>query len=680
MRRWTLLAVFCGVAGTAVAHDPEKLEEIVVEGRWDQPLGLAVSASEGVVGQAEIDVRPRLRTGDLLEAVPGLVVTQHSGSGKSNQLFLRGFNLDHGTDFATWIDGMPINQPTHGHGQGYTDLNFIIPELVEKLEFRKGPYYADVSDFSSAGAAFFSVMSSLDSAMIKTGIGENDFGRILVADSFEAAGGTLLAGLQSQVYNGPWSNVSENLEAYTTHVRYSREVDDTAWSVLFMGYDADWDSADQVPLRAVQSGLVDELGTIDDTVGGTTDRYSLSARWHRDVGDRSLTVRGYAIDYSLELFSNFTYFLDDPVNGDQFEQVDDRNTYGGDVTWRRRASDDLVHTVGVSFRYDDIDEVGLFRTQRRERFDTVRLDTVAELTAGVFYDLDYRFNDRWRGSFGLRADTFDFDVSRSNVAANTGTATDTILSPKLNLIATVSDSLEAYISAGRGFHSNDARGTVITIDPASGDPAERVDPTVPSTGAEIGLRWFDGDRFNVSAALWYLELDSELLFVGDAGNTEASGASRRYGLEIPVYLRINDTWLIDVEIALTESEFTDAPSGEREIPGSLDRVIAAGISGEFENGMYGSVRVRHFGERPLIESGEVKSSTSTVINAALGYKRESFDVRLELLNLADSNDDDITYFYESRLPGEPADGIADVHFHPIEPRMVRAYLTWYPGF
>ncbi len=686
MRRFSMpLAAALGVATlattpVALAHEDERLEEIVVEGRWDMRLGMSVSASEGLVGQSELDLRPRIRTGDLLEAVPGLVVTQHSGTGKSNQMFLRGFNLDHGTDFATWIDGMPINQPTHGHGQGYTDLNFIIPELVETLAFRKGPYYTDVSDFSAAGSASFSMMRELDAPIVKAGLGEDAYQKLLVANSYAVGNGELLFGLQEHRYDGPWEDVSEDLGATTGILRYSQSREGVAeWGVMFMGYDASWNSADQIPLRAVQSGLVSRLGSLDDTVGGETSRYSLSGHWHRDLAAGGVTARGYLIDYELDLFSNFTYFLDDPVNGDQFQQVDDRQTWGGDVVWSRRSSQDTEHRVGATLRVDDIDAVGLFRTVDRQRIGTVREDSVQQFSAGLFYDVEHRFNDRWRATIGARADWYDFDVRESNIAANTGTTDDVVVSPKLNVIHTLTDTTELYFSAGSAFHSNDARGTVIDIDPASGDPAERVDPLVQASGAEVGFRYFDNERLNISAALWYLELDSELLFVGDAGNTEPSAPSRRYGLEIPVYVRINDTWLFDVELALTKSEFTEGDPNEREIPGSLDRVVAAGIVGEFENGAYTSLRARHFGPRPLTESGDVESGSSTVWNLSLGVLMDAFDLRLEALNLFDSDSDDITYFFESRLAGEPAEGVEDVHFHPIEPRTLRLYLTWTPG-
>ncbi|MFK8016501.1 MAG: TonB-dependent receptor, partial [Gammaproteobacteria bacterium] len=576
------------------------------------------------------------------------------------------------TDFATWIDGMPVNMPTHGHGQGYTDLNFMIPELVSTVEFRKGPYYAEVSDFSSAGAAFLTTVNRLDQGMIETGVGENGFARILAADSVAVAGGDFLFGVQTHVYDGPWVGVDEDLRRYNGLARYSRSNEDREWNITFMGYDATWDSADQVPQRAVDSGLVPALGTIDDTVGGSSSRYSLSGSWHADINGAKFRARGYWIDYELDLFSNFTYFLEDPINGDQFQQVDQRNVFGGDLSWQFAPVGRHRQTVSLMLRHDAIDEVGLFNTSRRARIGTVRLDEVAQTSVGLFYDVDTEWTSQWRTSLGLRADYYNFDVTRSTLAENQGSDSDFLVTPKVNIIYSPTDSTEIFFSAGRAFHSNDARGVTIVTDPVSGEPADQVDPLVVSDGAEIGFRMFQDNRLNVSASLWYLELESELLFVGDAGNTEPSPPSRRSGLEIPIYYRLNDTWTVDMELSLSRGRF----EGGDQIPGTLDRVVAAGITADSPRGWYGSARVRYFGERPLLEDNSVRSDPSTVVNLSVGYRLENWDLRLDALNIFDEFDDDITYFYESRLPGEPAEGVADIHFHPMEPRQLRAYATW----
>jgi hypothetical protein len=650
-------------------------DQVLVLGRWDNPFGYSVTASQGVVGSAEIEARPRLRTGEILEVVPGLIVTQHSGTGKSNQMFLRGFNLDHGTDFATWVDGMPVNMPTHAHGQGYTDLNFLIPELVERLEYRKGAYYAEVSDFSSAGGAHLSTYERLPEGMLKAGVGEDGYFSALAADSFTAGDGELLYGVQVHRYDGPWVDIDEDVDRNNLLLRYSSRNDEGGWNLALMGYDARWNSADQIPRRAVESGLISPLGSIDTTLGGETSRYSLSGTWAANIGAGRARANAYVIDYELDLFSNFTYLLDDPIDGDQFEQVDGRTITGGDFAYSFTGAGATMHTFGAMLRYDDINQVGLFRTSARSPVGTVRSDSVDELSVGFYYSNETRWTDRLRTTLGLRADHFDFDVT-SDLAENSGQADDLMLTPKANLIYSLTDETELYVSAGKGFHSNDARGATITVDPATGDPAAKVSPLVDSHSLEVGFRTFVDRKLNVSAALWMLELDSELLFVGDAGNTEASRPSRRYGVEVPLYYRPNDRLTFDVELALTHSEFTAFDPAGDHIPGSIDEVLAAGVTLQNPQGFYGSLRLRYFGARPLIEDGSIESDPSTVFNLALGYKRSNFDLRVDVLNLFDSDDDDITYWYASRLPGEPDEGVEDYHFHPIEPRNLRAYATW----
>ncbi len=689
-----LLSVCLVVASQAAAADAQRrrtslglsqaIEELEVVGRWEDPVGASISASSGVFGQQEISERPILRTGEILEFVPGLILTQHSGSGKSNQMYLRGFNLDHGTDFATWVDGMPVNMRTHAHGQGYTDINFVIEELVDRVEYVKGPVDARIGDFSSAGAAMMRTTRRLDEGFIKGTLGQYGFGRAVAANSFDIGQGSLLVGGEARTYEGPWKDIDEDLEAYKGLLRYAAETDrGDLWDVAFMAYDASWNSADQIPRRAVEQGVISDLGQLDKTVGGTTSRYSLSGSWLREQDDTRWRARGYIVDYEMDLLSNFTYYANDPVNGDQFQQVDDRIIYGGDLSLKLGEANSrgrMQNLFGVEFRYDDIAEVTLNQTVEGQFLSNVRSDEVDEASVGVYYENQYAWTNKLRSVIGVRYDYYDFEV-RANLPANAGTGDDALVSPKVALIYAASDEVELYANAGYGMHSNDARGVTITVDPVTGDPIDPVDPLVQSKGAEIGGRAFITDRLNFSVALWYLELDSELLFVGDAGTTEPQGPSERYGIEIPIYYQ-TEHWKYDLELAFTHSEFS--ATGE-EIPGALDRVIAAGAYFDYPSGIYGSGRIRHFGPRPLIEDGSAESSSTTVVNAMLGYRwgrGEAWDVRAELLNVLDSDDDDITYFYESRLrepfgPGgtlEPA-GVEDTHFRRVEPRSVRVSVT-----
>tara|TARA_R110002049_G_scaffold1716_2_gene12987 strand:+ start:929 stop:2983 length:2055 start_codon:yes stop_codon:yes gene_type:complete len=679
-RLYTLLLL--PVTALATASSPE-LEEVQVSGRKINLVGDAASASEGLISQQEIALRPLLRSGDVLELVPGMVATQHSGTGKANQYFLRGFNLDHGTDFATYVDGMPVNMRTHGHGQGYTDLNFVIPETIATLAYKKGPYYADVNDFSSAGSAHLKTPDSFDDGLLELGAGENNFYRMLLLDSVPLLDGSASYAMEINGYDGPWSDIKEDVKKYNLMLKYARDVGDGVASVSVMAYHNTWHSPDQIPLRAVEAGIIDELGSIDETLGGKSHRYSLATRWQNEHWD----VSAYAIRYSLKLWSNFTYFLDDEIDGDQFEQRDNRWVYGGRSEYRQELSIaglPVTNRYGADLRYDDIDEVGLYKTQGQHRLGPIRSDRVDEWSTGLYMESEIVWNERIRTVLGARYDYFNFEVNSRidqniygvDLGGNSGKEHDDKLALKGSAIYTFNEAWETYFSIGQGLHSNDARGTTAVVDPIDGGSVLPVDPLVDSLGYEVGARGFLGDRLNASIALWRLDIDSELLFVGDAGNTEVSRGSRRKGVEVSTYYSLTDQWTLDMEYAYTDSKFTDyAPEGD-DIPGSIDKVLQAGISAELDSGWFGSLRVRYFGERPLVEDGSVKSDDATVVNLRAGYQARQWSVKVDVLNVLDSDDHDIDYFYASRLPGEASGGVEDIHYHVLEPRTVRFYVGY----
>ncbi|MDC8829531.1 TonB-dependent receptor [Alteromonas gilva] len=659
----------------SVFADGPHIERVVVFGKQSDLVGDSISASEGVIGAGDIERRPLLRAGEVLEFVPGMVVTQHSGSGKANQYFLRGFNLDHGTDFSINIDGMPVNMRTHGHGQGYSDLNFITPEFIQQIDYQKGPYRATQGDFSVAGSANFALVSAFNQPFAKVELGENGFLRSVAATNLTLGQDNLAVGAEWQTYDGPWTDIDEDINKKNVFVRYRQDNTDSRLHITFMGYDNSWNAADQIPRRAVQSGLIDELGSIDTTLGGESDRYSLSLNWQSN----DWLVNAYAVQSNLNLFSNFTYFLDNPDSGDQFEQVDDRQIYGGTVMrfFSGPMGSAHVHVkTGIDFRIDNIDEVGLYRTSARVRQGAVRVDNASEYSVSAFYEADVTLTNRLSAHAGIRHDYLSVDVN-SDIAANSGEDSDTITSLKGGISYIIDDAWQAYFNLGQSFHSNDARGAVISIDPVSGDAAEPVDMLVRGEGAELGLRVAKYRQYNASWALWYLENDSELLFVGDAGNTEASRASRRWGVEFSAYYWFTANLTTDLEIAWTESTFTEDEAGEGNyIDGSLPVVASLGLNWQMNDNWRTDVRVRYFGKRTLDSFKQRESDTFTVVNTNLVYETGNWQASVSVLNVFDSNDHDIDYLYASRLPGEPEDGVEDVHYHPIEPRMLRGGISY----
>ncbi len=674
-----------GEASSAGHEPPRDLKPIVIRGRSEKLVGDAPAASMGRVGAAEIERRAFLRAGEVLEVVPGLIATQHSGTGKANQFFLRGFNLDHGTDFSTSIEGVPMNLPTHGHGHGYLDLNLLIPELIDVVEFRKGPYYADVGDFSSAGTSAITYKRRLETTFfIKAGFGEYGFWRDIVAASPRVAGGDLLLAGEFQAYEGPWSDVDENLGKWNGIAKWTRDLGEDAGVEFFASaYHADWNSADQVPLRAVTSGMIDRYGSLDDDLGGRTGRYTASVSAWRG-GENGTRAQAWMARYDFDLWSNFTYFLDDPTNGDEFQQIDERTMYGADLAQdlvARLGPVYVLNTLGLQTRHDHIGDVGLLRTAGRDTLDTVRRDDVRVTSLGIWWQAEAQLADWLRGFVGLRGDFYWFDVDAHGFPENSGNEDDAIASPKVGLVFGPWLDTELYVSYGRGFHSNDARGTTITVDPGSVDPVDAVDPLVASEGTEAGIRteWIDGLRSSV--AVWLLDLDSELLFVGDAGTTEATRPSRRWGVELANFWQPLDWLMLDCDVTATESEFRDDDPAGDHIPGAIATTVAAGAAVDFDWGLFASLRLRHFGRRPLIEDNSVKSRDTTLVNLQTGWRwRDTpfgdLTLTVDVTNLLDASDDDITYYYPSRLPGEGPDGVQDVHFHPVEPRTVRGDITW----
>jgi len=658
-------------------HRLKYYDDIDVTARADNLLGIAGSSNEGTTGREDLERRPKLRSGELVETVPGAIATQHSGGGKANQYFLRGFNLDHGTDFAVSAGGMPVNMPTHGHGQGYADLNFLIPELVERAHYRKGPYFAEIGDFSSAGGVDFDFVRSMPHGNLSLTLGSYAYQRALVAGTSTIGCGDLTGALEFYHYDGPWER-PDDYQRFNGYLGYHRGDSTGGWSLTAMGSDGEWLASDQLPQRAVEEGLVDRYGILDPGPRGQTARFSLSGEVHRGSGVSLSSLSAYAIRYDFDLFSNFTYFLDDPVDGDQFEQVDDRWIFGVGLDHRWSGHLGSAHSesaVGLDLRYDVIAN-GLYRTTDLVRTFTTREDDVRQLGGGLWGETWIAFSPKLRLNLGLRADYYRAKVDAFR-DINSGSADDWMLNPKLSLVWKPWRSAELSFNAGSGFHSNDARGATIRIDPVTGQPVQPVNPLVRATGFDVGVRTFSSGGYHGTLTAFWLELDSELLFVGDGGSTEASRPSRRIGLEWTNYWQLNRSVGIDFDATGTNARFTDEdPTGD-EIPGAIIVTVASGVTVSDLGRWFGSVRLRYFSGGPLIEDGSVTWGPTVLLNGLVGFEiTEHIRLALEGFNLLNREDDDIAYFYTSRLPGEPLEGVEDIHFHPMEKPSVRVTMMW----
>lgn len=673
-----LFALLLLIATHAGAQDAERIEKVEVTGHYENGVGTSDAASAGVITPQLIDDRAMLRPGEVLEYIPGMIVTQHSGAGKANQYFLRGFNLDHGTDFDTYVAGMPVNMRTHAHGQGYTDLNFLIPELVSRIDYFKGPYYASEGDFATAGGANISYFRQMKQNLAEVTGGTYQYGRALVLGSTEASRGQFLYAFEAVHENGPW-DVPENFRKYNGVLRYTLSVGDGQLGVTAMGYDGRWTATDQLPQRAVNKGLIDRFGSLNSSDGGTSRRCSLSIDYEATAGGGRLLTTAYGISYYLNLYSDFTFYLNDPVNGDQFEQYDKRRVYGWNGSWSRRDTlfgYPMQNSAGWDIRQDRIAPVGIYDTVQRMRLDTVRQDNVRETSFSIWIENQAEWNEWFRSIIGIRGENYHFDVD-NNIPENSGSKTAGMGLPKLSLIFGPWNQTEYFINAGEGFHSNDARGVVGTVDPKTLAPIGSATPLVRAKGAEIGARTEIVPNLQSSLALWYLMLGSELVFSGDTGTTEPSRPSKRVGIEWSNHYTPRPWLLLDLDLAWTRARFSDYDPAGNHIPEALQATAQGGITLQNLGPWTASIFGQYFGPRDLIEDGSIKSNSTTVFNLQATYQvNPKTRVRFDVFNLYNAKANDITYYYATRLPGEPAQGVNDYTSHPMESRTMRLGLLY----
>jgi outer membrane receptor protein involved in Fe transport len=674
------------------------------------------SSSEKNVSGEDVNARPFSRPGEALEVAPGLIVTQHSGEGKANQYFLRGFNLDHGTDLAISVDDMPVNMRTHAHGQGYADLNFLIPELIGSVDVRKGPYFADEGDFSSVGSVHVGLLDSINKTMASITSGSFGYQRILGVTPVKLGEGTLLLAGEVNTYNGPWDN-PDALRKVNAVARYSQGTADDGFSLTGMAYANKWNSSDQIPARAVASGEIGLYGEIDPSDGGNSNRFSLSGRWAGTEDGGSSKASFYVIKSSLNLWNNFTYFLIDPVNGDQFHQHDDRILGGVNAshTFKSRFAGLSMETeIGVQSRYDDI-RLDLNDTVQRQFLSNIRSDAVREGSIGIFAQNTLHWTDWLRTNVGWRGDFYQASVDSFFAPANSGSAGAFIGSPKLGVVLGPFARTEFFVNAGEGFHSNDARGVTITESPTDGSPQQASPFLVKTIGAEVGLRTKIVPKLESSISLFLLDSASEIVFSGDAGDTEASRPSRRYGIEWSNSYRPFSWLSLEGDIALTHARFRgddpaqaalyaslagfpqaqigNAPGNY--IPGAPNMIASAGIRFGEKTGWFSSLRYRYFGPRPLTEDDAFVSPATGLLNGQLGYRFDNgWRIQLDAFNILDSRSDQVTYAYGSLLksdslfamcfpasgaPTAPAavcqTGVMDLVLHPVEPLALRVTVA-----
>lgn len=667
---WCLAAIACAftmpaaaqVSGQPAAEPTPAATEteaavIVVFGRGEAKIGVAQAASEGTVAGADLLVRPLLRVSELLEAVPGMVAAQHSGGGKANQYFLRGFNLDHGSDFTTYIDGVQMNLRTHGHGQGYLDLNGLIPEIVARVDFRKGPYRADGGDFALAGAAYMTTIDSFDRPWASLEGGSYGYARVAAGGTIDGilAGKLTLVG-QAKIYDGPWQE-PEHLRHGSGFAKYIAPLGAGSIEASLNAYHGTWRPTEQIPERIIGSAICpDVFCSPDPSARGRTTRFigNIAVR----QADWGANIFGQFYDWSMT--SNPTYAEPDGTSA-QIRQFDRRWILGGRGEKRWTISPAVTLALGGEGRYDHIGNVGVFRTSERQFLFSLGRHNVEEVSAALYGEATWEPVQNLRLIGGLRGDYYHYSVRARDEAAElagTGKGHDSILSPKASVAYSLTPNLELYGNWGRGFHSNDVRGAVNVDTP--------VPVLVRGEGKEVGARW-QLSTFTLTATYWWLDVDSELRFVGDSNAVEPTGASKRRGYELVAFWRPLSWLAIDGNYTASRSRYGN---GDR-IPNAFENAASAGVA-IVHDPWEASLRMRHLGPYPLIEDNSVRDDGSTVFNFRAARKIGRLQIYGEMLNILNTRDKDIAYFYESYIPSFDQDGPVEGRLsRVVEPRTLR---------
>lgn len=651
-----------------------------------------ISASSIDITGDEIRLRPYLSTGELLNAAPGFYVIQHAGGGKANQYFLRGFDADHGTDVAFFVDGVPLNWVSHGHGQGYTDLNFIIPELIQRVEVRKGPYFAEFGDFATAGA--INLVLDDDKPMSSLTVGGGMYRTFRGVGILSPKLDKVKPLIAAEVFgtDGPFEH-GEGLLRVNIFARSTFELrGETRLALTGMAYLGDWNASGQIPLREVESGDLDWFGSIDPNEGGQSQRYSLylnidsparaGAQGKRSIGGEGLSLVGWVTLSRFALYSNFTFFANDPVNGDMIRQGDDRTAFGLRTNYgfaHRFGEVILKSRMGASFRFDVIDNT--LQSAPAREITTTQVDAnISEGGLGLFGEEELAW--KWmRLIAGLRFDYFGFDVTDRLEDRNTpdtvtsGEEAQAIVLPKASVIVHPVEPLELFFNFGRGFHSNDARGVVLGTDP--------VTPLAAALGWELGARVLAWERFQLSTTFFWLDLDSEVVWIGDEGTTEASGQTQRFGLEGQFRVEILPWLLADLDATWVRAEFVNNPGNANAIALAPELLISGGLSArDPRTGFSGRLGVFYIADRPATEDRFLTAEGFVRVDASFGWENRRFGVKAQVLNLINTRWRQAQFATVGRLPGEesPADcpsgtrpitdpdgtfvGCEDVHFTP----------------
>jgi outer membrane receptor for Fe3+-dicitrate len=623
----------------------------------------------------DIDVQnnPVKSSQEILRKVPGLIIGQHAGGGKAEQLFLRGFDVDHGTDVAISVDGMPVNMPSHAHGQGYADLHFVIPETIRNIDFGKGPYYADKGNFNTAGYVNLKLLDAVEDTYIAAEAGQFDTSRFVglfpVLNTQKSNG---YIGSEVYLTNGPVESPQNfnriNLMGKYRYVGLENQIVELTAS----HFQSKWNASGQIPVRAVEQGLISRFGAIDDTEGGNTSRTNFALHHTKFMADNStLKTNTYISQYDFELYSNFTFFLEDPENGDQIRQKEDRILVGANTTYEHKnislsETVEFEYQAGIGFRYDDVNDVELSKTRNRQTtLNRISFGDVDEINTYGFLNTEFEIG-KWKINPSLRLDYFKFDYeNKLSEQYDKKSESKVAFSPKFNIIYSVNKEVQLFFKTGIGFRSNDARVVVA-------NQGEDILPT--AYGIDLGTIIKPLDRFVINAAVWSLFLDQEFVYVGDAGIVEPSGKSRRFGIELGARYQVNDWLYAYSDINYTYARSTDEPDGTDLIPLAPDLTAVGGLTVDNLGSFSGSLTYRFIDDRSANEDNSIVADGYFVTDMNLNYTRKNWTYSLIIENLFDTRWNETQFATESRLFNELS-SVEEIHFTPGTPFYLRGKIA-----
>jgi len=625
-----------------------------------------------IISDIDIQTNPVNSSQEILRKVPGLFIGQHAGGGKAEQMFLRGFDIDHGTDIKVTVDGLPVNMVSHAHGQGYADLHFVIPETIYKIDFGKGPYYENKGNFTTAGYVDFMSKQKLESSSIKLEAGQFDTYRLLGMVNLVSNKKHNAYVVSEFLSTNGFFDSSQNFNRINLFGKYSGQLTNTDFLEFTASYfSSKWDASGQIPQRAVESGLISRFGFIDDTEGGATSRTNLMLNYHKII-DKNISIKSkiYLSQYDFELYSNFTFFLEDLINGDQIRQKENRSIYGFDTEYYQSFSNGIIKgnwQAGISLRNDDSKNNELSHTaNRKETLEQIQLGNINETNFGAYVGTTIDLN-KWTFNPSFRIDYFDFQYNDKLITTyNTQNETKGIVSPKLNILYNAANNLQLYLKTGKGFHSNDTRVVV-------NQNGEKILPA--AYGFDVGYIWKPTPKMFLNMAYWYLYQEQEFVYVGDAGIVEPSGKTNRQGIDLSYRYQPLPYLFFNLDANYTYARSINEPEGENYIPLAPDFTLVSGLNFLFNSGLYGSVNLRHLGNRPANENNSIIAKGYTVADLNAGYKWKKITLGMQVQNLFNTEWIETQFATESRLQNE-TEPVEEIHFTPGTPFFIKAMLQF----